>query len=96
MICVGVPMGWARATFLDVTCNCLLSVRADRDILNGHSKLFLEELDVVDELESVQDENDFGQIPADSSFGMEDISSFDEPQVESSTEDFASSIFLFI
>ena len=52
----------------------------------------LEELDVIEELESVQDENDFGQIPADSSFGMEDISSFDEPQVESSTEDFASSI----
>lgn len=52
----------------------------------------LEELDVVDDLDSVQEEIDFGQIPADSSFGMEDISSFDEPQVESSTEDFTSSI----
>ena len=38
----------------------------------------LEELDVADELDSAQLENDFGQIPSDSSFGMEDFSSIDE------------------
>ena len=52
----------------------------------------LEELEEVEELDSVQDETAFGQIPANSSFGMEDIPSFDEPVVESSSEDIVSSI----
>ncbi|MEE0879819.1 MAG: hypothetical protein UH788_11175 [Treponemataceae bacterium] len=38
----------------------------------------LEELDVADELDSAQLENDFGQIPSNSSFGMEDFSSIDD------------------
>ena len=50
----------------------------------------LEELDSVEELEPIQDENDFGQIPADNSFGMEDLSSFDAPNVESFNDDFSS------